>query len=149
MRVLSVTFERHGFRAADARDAVLGFLAGPPDGGGPELPVRVVEAAQLVVSELVTNAIKYGSGAMELSLVLAEGTLSVTVRDGGTTLPRLWSADPRRVGRHGLEIVAALSRDVEVRREPAGKRITARIPLEEPVRAGSRADRSGARPVPR
>ncbi|MET8114362.1 ATP-binding protein [Streptomyces prasinus] len=144
-----MTFERHGFRIADARDAARRFLVGSPDGGEPALPVHVVEATQLVVSELVTNAVKYGSGPMELSLLLAGGTLSVTVRDGGATLPRHWSADPRRVGRHGLEIVAALSQDVEVRREPTGKRITARISLDEPVRAGSRAVQPDEQPMSR
>ncbi|MFD3730432.1 ATP-binding protein [Streptomyces sp. NPDC058632] len=147
--MLSVTFERHVFRVADARDFALQFLAGSQNGREPTLSVRVVEATQLVVSELVTNAIKYGSGPIGLSLVLAEDTLSVTVRDGDTTLPRRRPADPRRVGQHGLEIVAALSQDVDVQREPTGKRITARISLDESVRAGCRVVQPGERPMPR
>ncbi|MCX2926311.1 ATP-binding protein [Streptomyces sp. NEAU-W12] len=148
-RTLSVTFERQMFHAAEARDSALRFLAGSQNGREPALSVRVVEATQLVVSELVTNAIKYGSGPVELSLVLAEDTLSVTVRDGETTLPRRQPADPRRVGQHGLEIVAALSRDLDVQREPTGKRITARIPLDDSVRAGCQMVQPGERPMPR
>ncbi|MFJ8542752.1 ATP-binding protein [Streptomyces sp. NPDC093586] len=144
-----MTFERHAFRVADARSSALRFLDEAQNGGGPTLTAQVVEAAQLVVSELVTNAVKYGSGPIGLSLVLAEDTLSVTVRDGETTLPRRRSADPRRVGQHGLEIVAALSQDVVVQQEAAGKRVTARIPLEESLRAGRQTDRPGERPVPR
>ena len=64
-------------------------------------------------------------------MALAEDVLSVTVGDGETTLPRARPADPRRVGQHGLEIVAALSRDVEVVQEESGKRVTARIALDE------------------
>lgn len=128
----SVTFERHAFRVADARNFALRFLAEAQDDGEPALPERVLEAAQLVVSELVTNAVKYGSGPIGLSLSLAEDTLSVTVRDGETALPKRRPADPRRVGQHGLEIVAALSQDLEVQQEETGKRVTARIALGEP-----------------
>ncbi|MCG8965250.1 MULTISPECIES: ATP-binding protein [Streptomyces] len=128
----SVTFERHAFRVADARNFALQFLAEAQAPGEPTLSARVLEAAQLVVSELVTNAVKYGSGPIGLSVALAEDTLSVTVRDGETTLPSRRPADPRRVGQHGLEIVAALSRDIEVRQEETGKRVTARIALDEP-----------------
>ncbi|MEU9593932.1 ATP-binding protein [Streptomyces sp. NPDC048219] len=130
-RMSSVTFERHGFRVADARNFALRFLAEAQTAGEPTLTARVLEAAQLVVSELVTNAVKYGSGPIGLTLVLSEDTLSVTVRDGGSTLPERRPADPRRVGQHGLEIVAALSQDLEVQQEETGKRVTARIALEE------------------
>ncbi|GJF27015.1 MULTISPECIES: ATP-binding protein [Streptomyces] len=128
----SVTFERHAFRVADARNFALRFLAEAQAAGEPTLSARVLEAAQLVVSELVTNAVKYGSGPIGLSVALAEDTLSVTVRDGETTLPSRRPADPRRVGQHGLEIVAALSQDIEVQQEETGKRVTARIALDEP-----------------
>ncbi|CAL9603182.1 hypothetical protein SUDANB58_05480 [Streptomyces sp. enrichment culture] len=126
----SVTFERGALRVADARHWAVERLAGSHDGREPSLPPRVVEAAQLVVSELVTNAIKYGSGPVELSLTITDDCLSVTVRDGDTTLPTPRPADPSRVGQHGLEIVAALSRDIDIRREPSGKRVTAHIALD-------------------
>jgi anti-sigma regulatory factor (Ser/Thr protein kinase) len=83
----------------------------------------------LVVSELITNAVKYGRGLIELTLSRTDDTLTVTVRDGGTTLPVTRSADPGRVGQHGLEIVAALSQSLEIRPEAAGKRVTALIAL--------------------
>ncbi|PWJ02237.1 ATP-binding protein [Streptomyces sp. NWU49] len=99
----------------------------PGDGRARALSDSVVQAVQLVVSELVTNAVKYGSGPVELSLVLEADVVIVTVRDGDTTLPSPRPANPDRVGQHGLEIVLALCQDVDIRREPAGKRITARI----------------------
>ncbi|MGP2439291.1 ATP-binding protein [Streptomyces sp. JW3] len=125
-RKLSVTFDPGTFRVADARRLAVRYLAASR---GEPWPERVVQATQLVVSELVTNAVKYGSGPVRLSLAVADGVMSVTVRDGETTLPTPRPADPGRVGQHGLEIVAALSQDLDVRREPTGKRITARIAL--------------------
>ncbi|MEU0743355.1 ATP-binding protein [Streptomyces sp. NPDC006134] len=125
----SVTFERETLRVADARHWAVQHLAGSHDGRRRPLPPRAVEAAQLVVSELVTNAIKYGSGPVELSLAVADDCLSVTVRDGDTTLPTPRPTDPSRVGQHGLEIVAALSRKIDIAREPSGKRVTAHIAL--------------------
>ncbi|MBB4986677.1 hypothetical protein GGE06_007648 [Streptomyces sp. SFB5A] len=35
-----------------------------------------------------------------------------------------------RAGQHGLEIVMAVAQSVEARREPGGKSITVRLPLE-------------------
>ncbi|NEY31518.1 ATP-binding protein [Streptomyces sp. PRKS01-65] len=125
----SLTLERGSARIADARHWAVQHLAGVRDDRGRPLPDRVVEAAQLVVSELVTNAVKYGSDPVELTLAVAGDCLSITVRDGGTALPAPRPADPVRVGQHGLEIVAALSRDVDIRREGPGKRVTARIAL--------------------
>ncbi|CAL9338435.1 ATP-binding protein [Streptomyces sp. Tu 3180] len=123
----SVRFERGAFRIADARRLAAGYLATLRDDRGRALPDRVVDAAQLVVSELITNAVKYGSDPIELSLALVADTVTVTVRDGDTTLPSPKPTDPGRVGQHGLEIVLALCRDVGVRREPAGKRVTAHL----------------------
>ncbi|GGU23953.1 ATP-binding protein [Streptomyces daghestanicus] len=128
-RRLSVTFEPGTFRVADARHLAVRYLAASLDDRAEPWPDRVVEATQLVVSELVTNAVKYGSGPVRLSLAVADGMLSVTVRDGSATLPAQRPADPGRVGQHGLEIVAALSEELDVRREPFGKRVTARIAL--------------------
>ncbi|WP_320781307.1 ATP-binding protein [Streptomyces sp. CRN 30] len=128
-RGLSVSFERGAFRVADARHLAVRYLAAAQDGRAEPWPARVVEATQLVVSELVTNAVKYGSGPVELSLSVADGMVSVTVRDSETALPTPRPADPGRVGQHGLEIVAALSQEVDVQREPTGKRVTARIAL--------------------
>ncbi|GAA4547502.1 hypothetical protein GCM10023097_29430 [Streptomyces collinus] len=41
------------------------------------------------------------------------------------------AADAGRVGQHGLEIVMAVCRSIEIRREPVGKRIRAAIVLAD------------------
>ncbi|WP_267889167.1 ATP-binding protein, partial [Streptomyces sp. MBT28] len=51
------------------------------------MPERASEAVHLVVSELITNAVKYGADPIELTLSLTDDAVTVTVRDGDTTLP--------------------------------------------------------------
>jgi len=86
---------------------------------------------QLVVSELVTNARKYAPGPCLLTLEVSDGAVEVTVWDSEPVLPIAKAADPGRVGQHGLEIVMAVCRSIEVRREPVGKRIKAVVVLAD------------------
>ncbi|MFC8869743.1 ATP-binding protein [Streptomyces sp. NPDC057148] len=129
-RTASVRYRREALRIADARHFATEYLARSQRGRRTPLPESASEAVHLVVSELITNSVKYGADPIELTLSLADDTVTVTVRDGDTTLPAPKPADPARVGQHGLEIVAALSQAIDVRREPSGKRITARIALD-------------------
>ncbi|GAA3504521.1 ATP-binding protein [Streptomyces albogriseolus] len=86
-------------------------------------------AVLLVVSELVTNADRHSDGPYILELEGTDTTLTVAVYDSNGTLPRVFPRDPQRIGRHGLEIVRALARDVGVERVPVGKRVRAVIDL--------------------
>ncbi|MFE2052829.1 ATP-binding protein [Streptomyces sp. NPDC059459] len=126
---LSTTFRREALRIAEARRIAVEYLTASQQGSEHPVSERATDAVQLVVSELITNAVKYGRGLIELTLSRTGDTLTVTVRDGGTTLPVTRPADPGRVGQHGLEIVAALSQSLEIRPEAAGKRVTALIAL--------------------
>ncbi|MGW2490915.1 ATP-binding protein [Streptomyces sp. NPDC001606] len=83
----------------------------------------------LVVSELVTNADRHSNGPYILELEGTDHAVTVYVYDSSSTLPRLYPKDPRRVGRHGLEIVHALASEVTVERVPVGKRVRARFEL--------------------
>ena len=87
------------------------------------------EKVLLVVSELVTNADRHSDGPYILELEGTDTTLTVAVYDSNGTLPRVFPRDPQRIGRHGLEIVRALARDVGVERVPVGKRVRAVIDL--------------------
>lgn len=84
-------------------------------------------AAQLVVSELVTNVVKYAPGPCLVDLTLDATALEISVWDSGRALPVTPAADPARVGRHGLEIVTALCSSYTVRPEAVGKRTVVRI----------------------
>ncbi|GLF99637.1 ATP-binding protein [Streptomyces yaizuensis] len=114
----------------DARRFTRDFLERTGGTGRTRGPAaETVETAQLVVSELVTNACKYAPGPCLLELELTGEVLEIAVRDSSPELPTPGTPRPDRVGRHGLEIVRALSESFDARREPVGKRVLARLPL--------------------
>jgi anti-sigma regulatory factor (Ser/Thr protein kinase) len=114
---------------AVARGMAAAFLDRARDTHGIDVPPGVHADAQLVVSELVTNAVKYAPGPCALNLEIRGPVLEITTWDTDDTLPLARAAAPGRIGQHGLEIVLALCDGFEVRREPVGKRITVRLAL--------------------
>ncbi|MDQ0757901.1 ATP-binding protein [Streptomyces canus] len=114
---------------ADARAQTSKFLARVQGEYGLPVSARAMDLGQLVVSELVTNALKYAPGPVLLQLRVNDAMLEIEVWDTDPTLPLARAADAGRVGQHGLEIVMAVVQGIEVRREPVGKRITARLAL--------------------
>ncbi|MEU9313758.1 ATP-binding protein [Streptomyces sp. NPDC048256] len=95
------------------------------------VPARARDLTQLVVSELVTNALKYAPGPVLMELRISTQAVDVVVWDSDPTVPAARSANPDRVGQHGLEIVKAIAEALVVEQQPVGKRITARIPLSD------------------
>ncbi|MFI6564070.1 ATP-binding protein [Streptomyces sp. NPDC050534] len=93
------------------------------------LPASLMLDAELVVSELVTNAVRHapGLGAMSLQVTLTH--LAITMYDTSSALPRPQPPDRHRVGGHGLHLVHQISDKVVVTSGPAGKQITAYLPL--------------------
>ena len=116
---------------AEARYRAAAFLERARGDHGLPVSARAVDLTQLVVSELVTNARKYAPGPVLMELRVTPDSVDVVVWDSDPTLPTARAADPGRIGQHGLEIVKAVSEDLSVQREPAGKRITARILLPD------------------
>ncbi|WUH94352.1 ATP-binding protein [Streptomyces sp. NBC_00433] len=96
---------------------------------GRPAPGAVVANVQLVVSELVTNAVKYAEGPCGVGLQVVGDTVEVSVWDTSQGPVAEMGPDPGRVGRHGLEIVRMICGGFDVADTPTGKRITARIPL--------------------
>ncbi|MEU0742968.1 ATP-binding protein [Streptomyces sp. NPDC006134] len=92
---------------------------------------RTEGAVLLVVSELVTNADRHSQGPYILELEGTDASVTVGVYDSSGALPRRFPRDPERVGRHGLEIVHALTESVTVERVPVGKRVRAVVPLND------------------
>jgi anti-sigma regulatory factor (Ser/Thr protein kinase) len=92
------------------------------------VPASVREAAEIVVTELVTNSVEHASSA---SMVEMEGrgpSLRVTVRDYGVgyRIPEAdtWTAPPTSSPRgRGLAMVAAVSREWGLQRHPDGTTI--------------------------
>ncbi|MEW9510857.1 SpoIIE family protein phosphatase [Streptomyces bacillaris] len=79
-------------------------------------------ATELVVSELVTNAVRYGGGPLRLRLI-RDRTLLCEVADTGHTSPHLRHSAEDDEGGRGLFIVAQLVQRWGTRYTPAGKTI--------------------------
>jgi anti-sigma regulatory factor (Ser/Thr protein kinase) len=127
----SVALVGDGEDIARARHLAAGFLTRVQAEHGLHVSQRALDLTQLVVSELVTNARKYAPGPVLLDLQITGDTVEVVVWDSDPVLPIARAADAGRVGQHGLEIVMAVAQSFEARREPVGKRITARIALAD------------------
>nr|WP_231126683.1 SpoIIE family protein phosphatase [Motilibacter aurantiacus] len=92
-------------------------------------------AGELLVSEVVTNAIRYAPrGSCQLLVRRAERSLHIEVRDSDTRLPRLRHASFEDEGGRGLALVQALSRNWGARALPDGKVVwfTLDVPPVEP-----------------
>ncbi|MFE3637222.1 SpoIIE family protein phosphatase [Streptomyces sp. NPDC059168] len=87
--------------------------------------------AELVVSELVTNAIRYGSRPIRLRLIHDAATLIVEVSDTSHTAPHLRRAKTFDEGGRGLLLVAQLTQRWGSRHTPEGKTIWAELALTE------------------
>ncbi|MFE5112358.1 SpoIIE family protein phosphatase [Streptomyces sp. NPDC056663] len=79
-------------------------------------------AAELIVSELVTNAIRYGAPPMQLRLI-KDRTLTCEVHDDSATSPRLRHARTVDEGGRGLFIVAQLAQRWGTRYTAEGKTV--------------------------
>ncbi|MFE0464218.1 SpoIIE family protein phosphatase [Kitasatospora sp. NPDC058965] len=77
---------------------------------------------ELVLSELVTNAIRYAGGPVTVRLIRAD-TLTCEVSDGSATQPRMRRARLTDEGGRGLYLVAQLTNRWGSRYTPAGKTI--------------------------
>ncbi|WP_051860041.1 MULTISPECIES: SpoIIE family protein phosphatase [Streptomyces] len=79
-----------------------------------------VEATELIVSELVTNAVRYGAPPLRLRLLL-DSALTCEVHDGSTSSPHLRHARTVDEGGRGLFIVSRLASHWGARHGPDGK----------------------------
>ncbi|MFC9128054.1 ATP-binding protein [Streptomyces sp. NPDC057099] len=116
---------------AEARHHAADFLTRLREEHGLDVSPRAMDLTQLVVSELVTNSRKYAPGPVLMELRVAGASVEVAVWDSDPAVPAARAADPDRVGQHGLEIVKAVAQDLDIERQPVGKRITARISLTD------------------
>ncbi|QKW11286.1 SpoIIE family protein phosphatase [Streptomyces sp. NA04227] len=83
---------------------------------------------ELMVSELVTNAIRYGKSPIQLRMIL-QSTLTCEVSDASSTAPHLRRARTFDEGGRGLLLVAQLAERWGARHSREGKVIWAEQPL--------------------
>ncbi|MFE3580111.1 ATP-binding SpoIIE family protein phosphatase [Streptomyces vinaceus] len=84
---------------------------------------------ELVLSELVTNAIRYGKTPIQLRLIVQSTTLTCEVSDASSTAPHLRRARTFDEGGRGLLLVAQLSERWGTRHSHEGKVIWAELAL--------------------
>jgi DNA-binding transcriptional MerR regulator len=143
---------RRGVRARAAHD--LAVLPSPirtsrvrfePSAGAPALARRVVDELlgegedtrfafylRLVASELVKNAVLYGSDREQIRMEakLFDEWAELRVQNGGVRLSMRKLRTRRREGGRGLEIIDALADAWAIDTGPLGTRITVRLPAE-------------------
>ncbi|MFI5769121.1 SpoIIE family protein phosphatase [Streptomyces sp. NPDC051658] len=90
----------------------------------------LVDTTELLVSELVTNALRYGEGEIRLRL-LRDRTLVCEVWDAGLVQPRRRRARDTDEGGRGLQLVGLLSVAWGSRRTPRGKTVWFELALPD------------------
>lgn len=112
-----------GSCVAAARERARGFLDGLVPASAPE----AAETVLLVVSELVTNALRHGGGTFTLDLTAQADGVEVAVHDRSSRLPRMRTPDlDGGTGGFGWPMVNRLARATAVvRREGGGKTVSA------------------------
>ncbi|MGW4671637.1 SpoIIE family protein phosphatase [Streptomyces sp. NPDC004324] len=92
----------------------------------------LVATTELIVSELVTNAVRHGAGPITLRLIRHE-VLVCEVTDTSDSVPRLRHARPTDEGGRGLFLVAQLASRRGTRTSPAGKTVWAEQEINPPL----------------
>ncbi|WP_413754565.1 PAS domain-containing SpoIIE family protein phosphatase/ATP-binding protein [Streptomyces sp. R-74717] len=98
---------------------------------------ELVDTTELLVSELVTNALRYGEGEIRLRLLL-DRTLVCEVWDAGLVQPRRRRARDTDEGGRGLQLVGLLSVAWGSRRTPRGKTVWFELALPDGEPAAER-----------
>ncbi len=91
----------------------------------------LLPTAELLVSELVTNAVRYAQGKIELRLVKEKMTLFCEVLDDSAALPRLRYPDESDERGRGLQVVSQLAQRWGARRAAFGKVVWCELPLPQ------------------
>jgi two-component sensor histidine kinase len=103
-----------------AKSAVGEILDGP-------VPVELCDDLALVISELVTNAVRAGSPTVRVALALERSRVVVRVSDEATGWPEERAAGEDDPGGRGLPLVGALSASWGVRLLGTGKVVWAEL----------------------
>jgi anti-sigma regulatory factor (Ser/Thr protein kinase) len=89
----------------------------------------VAELAELMVSELVTNALRHASRPTTVTALLLDEIVTLAVSDADTPLPRLSNVSDAEDGGRGLQLVAMLAARWGARPTPDGKVVWCDLPL--------------------
>jgi anti-sigma regulatory factor (Ser/Thr protein kinase) len=87
----------------------------------------------LVVSEMVTNAVRHAQPPVGLEIEATEHDVVIAVRDGSPRRPVPRSADEQAEGGRGMMLVDLLTSEHGVRPQPPGKTVWARVRRATPA----------------
>jgi two-component sensor histidine kinase len=118
-----VDLEPSGFAPAQARRVLRNMI-------DTLVPLDVAHTAELLVSELVTNAITHGTGTVRLVIDCTNHCLSVTVSDDEPVGPEIQPERLMSDGGRGLRMIESLSSawGVKPREDGPGKEVWFRLP---------------------
>lgn len=96
---------------------------------GRALPRALVEDAELLVSELMSNAVQHGGPEVRLSLATSDVSLLVMVFDSGSGVPVVRDTGPEVPSGRGLRMVqhVAAAWGVETEQDGSGKTVWFRV----------------------
>ncbi|MGZ4165593.1 MAG: ATP-binding protein [Solirubrobacteraceae bacterium] len=101
-------------------------------------PSSVLEAVELMVSELATNCIRHERTSFHITILGSSREIRVEVTDSGTGTPTMRSPGPDEPSGRGLQIVNMLSESWGVEPErPSGKTVWFTVPGATSERAAS------------
>jgi anti-sigma regulatory factor (Ser/Thr protein kinase) len=111
----SLVLAPYGTCAKQARQAVAGACIGFSE--------EVAEIAQLLTSELVTNALEHGTGSIRVDVARSREWVWVSVDDHGTERPSLLAPDMSRMTGRGMVLVDSFAARWGVIPTDAGKQV--------------------------
>ena len=88
---------------------------------------ELVDNAEIIASELATNAVKHARSPFRVALARSADTIRVSVRDASFAPPVRLTPDGLLVGGRGVQLVAALARDWGTHDEADGKTVWAEL----------------------
>ncbi|WP_406276748.1 ATP-binding protein [Streptomyces sp. NBC_00191] len=108
-------FDRHPASVSAARSFTRDILV--------EQPLEESETVELLVSELVTNAVRHGAGPILLSVTVRGGSLRCEVTDAHPAFPCLMAAGADDESGRGMRLLHELSHLCGVRADHQGKTV--------------------------
>src|SRR3712207_4756454 len=109
----------------DSTPAARAFLSRLLDGWG--VPDDVINDASLLATELLSNAVKHGSGLVTLRVEVEGGVVHVGVHDDAAGQPVVEDSDPTSLGGRGLFIVDCVADDWGSDPDDRGKTVWFRL----------------------
>ena len=112
----------------DSTPAARAFLARLLDGWG--VADEVIDDASLLATELLSNAVRHGTGLVTLRVEVEQDVVHVRVHDDAAGQPVVKESDPTSIGGRGLFLVECVADQWGSDPDDAGKTVWFRLKTE-------------------